>query len=104
MVSGRPDNMCRPLPEGELLAGIKVPEDFIVDHDVNGKLLTIYRQMSVDPDINHHVTFNLSTWKELPLDVRVLVAVLYESYLGKQLFNRPEIPVLEKKTSKSAKK
>lgn len=54
---------------------------------------------------NRGGTFSISTWKELPLEVRTLIAVLYESYMEEQLFKRPEVPILvAKKPTKSSKK
>lgn len=82
----------RPLPEVELLAGTKIPSDFFTHEDLDDRLLTIYRQMTLDPSFNHLVTFPIKVWSKLPQEVRVAFSVLYESYSNQKLLDYAKLP------------
>ena len=88
----------RSLLDVELAAGVKSPEDFFCDTDLNSSLFSVYKMMSADPSINHHLAITSREWNQIPQNIQVLIAILYESKLKKDLLIRPEL--LQKKPKK----
>ncbi len=90
----------RSLVEIELVAGVKSPEDFFSDTDLNSSLFSVYRMMNADPSINQYLAITSREWNDLPQNIQVLIAILYEAKLKKDLLIRPEL--LQKKTKKKS--
>lgn len=91
----------RPLPEVELLAGTKKASDFYSHEDLDDRLLTIFRQITQDPSINHLFTFPEKVWIKLPQEVRIAMAVLYEKYATETLLERANLIQMPSKDVKA---
>lgn len=83
----------RSVAEVELLAGVKEPADFFAEDDIDASLTVAYRQMQVDPAVNHMMTFELSEWVAMPQAAKIMMTTLYYQLTGKSLLKRGGIPM-----------
>lgn len=73
-----------PVSQVYLLADIIRPEDFFIEHSLDQKLAATYRTMRESP-IWRGYTPSEATWNGLPLEVRLLVAAMFDRLRQKEI-------------------
>lgn len=83
--------------EVELIAGIKTPDDFFAEQDLDADMDIAFMQMQIDPFTKNFVSFTLADWKKMPRAAKYMMIHLYQECTGKRLLQ--EIPPSPKKSA-----
>lgn len=78
----------RPLPEVEVLSGVKTVEDYFVANPLEQRLDHIYKMITTDPSIGFLAPSNPLDWDATPLQIKLMVALMYEKMVVADLIER----------------